>query len=608
MKNSMKKIIALMLTLIMVLSIGTVATFAEEAPAETPTIANPQDPKIEPDTEGFVPVRTEVIDGKELQVWEIWDAADLLEFLNESRRNTTDASKSDNGLINNKKNYQNSIVRLMADIDLNPSWDATTKTTPQNYLSKSLFYMKCTFDGQGHTIRGLCVIVEGSDNANMVILSEGGTTFTNLKIENSYFSTRPTVKDGKVSGGNAAGIVAGARYGVWFKTVYVDAVVEAKNGKAGGFVANFSANGATLTPLVNIIDGVFAGEVSGTTAAGGFVGSNDITTANIPKGTCPITLTDCANYGKIVSTTPDTAGGLVGTLANQGKFIRCYNAGDVGTAFFNIIKSTKDNSGAAAITAEVIDCYYATAPGVVPTTATADNVTTLTYKYADADATEAKTATVAELVALDAFKKTAEFAGWTVAKDMAMSAAAGCLITSHNFVAGTPVPADKCIADGYTTNTCDKCYATTITDIVAKADHTYVESKVEPTCTEKGYTQKVCSICNDTQIVADSEVDAKGHTEGEWVVDKEPTTEYSGMKHQECSVCKASLATEILPKLTSTEEETDAPETNAPETTAPETTEAPAEGGCGSSIAIGGMVLMSTVLSLGVATVSKKRK
>ena len=597
MKNSMKKIIALMLTLIMVLSIGAVATFAEAAPVEdTPAVANPQDPKIEPDTDGFAPVGTETIGGKELKVWEIWDGADLLEFLSEANRN--------NGNNKTRAAYKDSIVRLMADIDLNPSWDATTKTTPQNYLSKSLFYMKCTFDGQGHTIRGLCVIVEGSDNANMVILSEGGTTFTNLKIENSYFSTRPTVKDGKVSGGSGAGLLSAARFGAWFKTVYVDAVVEAKNGIAGGFSGGFNATGDTLTPLITITDSVFAGEVYGTTCAGGFVGTNDRPSNNKGKGTYPITMTDCANYGKIVSTTPGTAGGFVGVLANEGKFTRCYNAGEAEVAFFNIVKSTTVNKEEAAITAEVIDCYYVAGTA---TSATADNVTTLTYKYADADATAAKTATATELVAIDAFKKTDSLVGWTVNDNMAMSAKVKCIVTDHTYT-DTVVPPVGCGEQGYTEHTCSVCGYSFNDTFVEAAPHNFVDKVTPPTCTEKGYTEKVCSVCNAAEKVDGSDVDATGHTDGEWIVDKEPTTEYSGMKHQVCSVCNATLKNEILPKLTPTEEETDAPETNAPETTAPETTEAPAEGGCGSSIAIGGMVLMSTVLSLGVANVSKKRK
>ena len=590
MKNTAKKLIALVLTLIMVLSIGAVAAFAENTPATTDAsqIANPNDPKIEPNAD-FAPVGEE--NGK--KVWEIHTAADFLEFLNESHRNSGNGST--------RSSYSNSIVRLCADIDLNPSWDAKTKTTPQNYLTKPLFYMKCTFDGQGHTIRGLCIIAEGGEKATMITLSSGGTTFQNLKIENAYFSARAAVKNGELTGGSNAGILTAAKYSATFKNIYLDAICEAQNGRAGGFVGAYNATAAADSPSITITDCIFAGEVYATTQAGGFVASNSRPSDNKGKGMYTVKMTDCVNYGKVVSTTPNAAGGFVGILANKGVFTRCYNAGEVETAFFNIAKSTSENVDGAEVTAELIDCYYVSANSKATTTATTDSVTTLTIKYDGAEATTAKTATASELLTLDAFKKTDEFAGWTTADDLVCSVKLKCIITSHSYV-DTVVPPVGCGQQGYTQHDCSVCGVSVKDNFTQGDSHTYVETVIAPTCTEKGYTEHKCSVCKDTYT--DTEVNAKGHTEGDWIVDREPTTEFSGMKHKECSVCATFLKTEVLPKITAADTETNAPET----TENTETTEADAKGGCGSSVALGGVVLMTTVLSLGVTAVSKKRK
>ena len=50
-------------------------------------------------------------------------------------------------------------------------------------------------------------------------------------------------------------------------------------------------------------------------------------------------------------------------------------------------------------------------------------------------------------------------------------------------------------------------------------EHTYVETVVEPTCTEPGYTEHKCSVCGDTYH--DNPVKAKGHTEGDPVRENE---------------------------------------------------------------------------------------
>ena len=75
--------------------------------------------------------------------------------------------------------------------------------------------------------------------------------------------------------------------------------------------------------------------------------------------------------------------------------------------------------------------------------------------------------------------------------------------------------------------------------------HEYTDEVVAPTCTEKGYTKHTCE-CGDTYN--DSEVDAKGHSYGEWEVVEEATEEETGLKERVCSVC-LNKETEVIPVL-----------------------------------------------------------
>ncbi len=64
--------------------------------------------------------------------------------------------------------------------------------------------------------------------------------------------------------------------------------------------------------------------------------------------------------------------------------------------------------------------------------------------------------------------------------------------------------------------------------------HEYIDEVVAPTCTEKGYTKHTCE-CGDTYN--NSEIEAKGHSFGEWEVVEEATEEEKGLKQRECTVC-----------------------------------------------------------------------
>ncbi len=537
MRNSIKKIAALLLALIAMIPAGAVAVLADTAT----TVA--QTPKYTA-TEGWGDT-----DGD--GVFEIATPGDLY-------------AMAEKRLDNNS--YSGKTVILTADIDLNPGWDANSKTAATNMWT-SMFYMRGVFDGQGHTIRGLCAITEG-DNATFVTLGTLNTTFKNLRIENSYFCAKGVAvdKNGKVSSGNGAGLLSATTSQVKFENVYIDAICEAK-GHAGAFLSWFNCTEA-YTPNAQFKNCVFVGSVRGGTSAGGIVGTNDKHAGNpTSKGTNTIVLTDCANYGKISCADLTKAAGLVGDCANKASFTRCYSAGSAATAFMNINTSTLKNLNNETITVGMSECYYLGGTGVTAMNKSAAE-TVLTMKYDGANSTEAKTATMAELLEKTSFK------------------------------------ASDTNTNSWKMDKTNKYAIPTVTALMLEAhEHVYTSSVTEPTCAAKGFTTYKCE-CGHTYT--DNEVDALPHTEGtEWIVDKEATEEFAGLRHKECTVCHNSVKSEVIPKLTSTDTES---ADTAPATEAP-ATEAPAkEGGCGGSIAMSGAFVMSSVLALSGIVVSKKRK
>lgn len=75
--------------------------------------------------------------------------------------------------------------------------------------------------------------------------------------------------------------------------------------------------------------------------------------------------------------------------------------------------------------------------------------------------------------------------------------------------------------------------------------HKFYREKVtlEPTCTEKGEKTKTCRYCDTTVHVAD--IEALGHTAGEYKVLTEATCEGKGSKILTCSVCNVEIGEPI---------------------------------------------------------------
>ncbi|MEE0171870.1 MAG: hypothetical protein U0I35_00775, partial [Dorea formicigenerans] len=66
-------------------------------------------------------------------------------------------------------------------------------------------------------------------------------------------------------------------------------------------------------------------------------------------------------------------------------------------------------------------------------------------------------------------------------------------------------------------------------------EHDYVAVVTPPSCAEKGYMTYTCRNCG--HIYKGNEVDATGHTWGEWEVIKEATITETGKKERVCERC-----------------------------------------------------------------------
>ena len=97
-----------------------------------------------------------------------------------------------------------------------------------------------------------------------------------------------------------------------------------------------------------------------------------------------------------------------------------------------------------------------------------------------------------------------------------------------------------CTVDGTKSATCDheECNKIdTVVDIDSKLGHDVEHHDAKaPTCTTIGWeAYDTCSRCSYTTYV---EIEALGHTYGEWIIDKEATCTMDGMKHRACTICE----------------------------------------------------------------------
>ena len=119
----------------------------------------------------------------------------------------------------------------------------------------------------------------------------------------------------------------------------------------------------------------------------------------------------------------------------------------------------------------------------------------------------------------------------------------------HSFGSWTTTKAASCTTDGERTRKCSSCGKTENQSIPA-IGHKYVDTVVEPTCTEKGYTNHVCTNCGDSYT--DSETAAKGHDHNKFETIP-PTETTAGYDKHTCTVCGDFFIDNIVPPISSVE-------------------------------------------------------
>ncbi|MGM9552901.1 MAG: leucine-rich repeat protein, partial [Faecousia sp.] len=72
--------------------------------------------------------------------------------------------------------------------------------------------------------------------------------------------------------------------------------------------------------------------------------------------------------------------------------------------------------------------------------------------------------------------------------------------------------------------------------------HSYTESVIAPTCTEKGHKTHTCTVCGDSYVDV---MDALGHDFGKWTQTKAPTCAAQGEEKGTCSRCGVTETREI---------------------------------------------------------------
>ena len=192
--------------------------------------------------------------------------------------------------------------KLTADIDL-------TGLT-QNGIGDSTTPFSGTFDGDGHTVKGLNVT-----NGLFGVIS--GATVKNLTVEGAVNATTA----------NAGGIVGFISNNGTVENCVNKAKIISTSNQVGGIVGRVTGVGAS--GVVEIIDCVNMADIDGVSNAAGIVGRFDLG-GDGKNGTYNVK--NCANYGTI--TAKEVSGGIIGLYSNNASGCTSYiennlNAGNV---------------------------------------------------------------------------------------------------------------------------------------------------------------------------------------------------------------------------------------------------------------------------------------
>ncbi len=103
-----------------------------------------------------------------------------------------------------------------------------------------------------------------------------------------------------------------------------------------------------------------------------------------------------------------------------------------------------------------------------------------------------------------------------------------------------------CVRDGSKHIECVECHRVLKRESITKAGHSFEHKITPPTCTEKGYTEHICSACGHSY--RDTETSAKGHTMGGWKTTQTPDCVGDGSERRDCADCE-HYETQVITKL-----------------------------------------------------------
>lgn len=203
----------------------------------------------------------------------------------------------------NKNAKMTDSAKLTADICINEDINAEVSTlykwTPIGAYDSAKRYAG-TFDGGGHTVKGLYIATSGIKNTGMFGYAKKDSKISNL-----------TLSDSKISGtDNYTGGIAGEAYDM--ENCHVTGTVTVSGAKYVGGVSGYQDG--TITRCSNaavvVATGIYVGGVTG------YVQSNASTA-----------MTECFNTGSVTGNS--AVGGLTGNLYIGGGISACYNTGAV---------------------------------------------------------------------------------------------------------------------------------------------------------------------------------------------------------------------------------------------------------------------------------------
>ena len=203
--------------------------------------------------------------------------------------------------LSQSRDFAGCTVRLSADIDLNPGWDAASETAPDTLWAQIGSASKPfagTFEGDGHTVRGIYMNTS-AQRAGMFAKTAESAVLRNFSLKNSCIITTAAY----------AGCVAGSFAGT-AERIHVDAILHkttSGNSRFGGLFGNIEGSSAALNECW------FEGRISaaGNSYVGGMIG--DLDTA------CDVTVSHCLFTGSI--TASQQVGGICGIAFASGSNI-----------------------------------------------------------------------------------------------------------------------------------------------------------------------------------------------------------------------------------------------------------------------------------------------